>query len=200
MRKDQIRLFSAVIAAGLLFTWWGVFDFLGGQRGSTYFNEIQLSKGFAIPTADATFIMRDFHKMRVFLDTWQGLLVLAALTSIGLVWIARTWSLVALSLMALAAYAGFLTFHGSTFQLSQVVGTDFVALDYVAHLRETLDRRLAYEPFEAGLDSIVWFAQAIFVRVPLFVALVVFPLAALIEVARQRQRGRRRAIPATTQG
>lgn len=200
MRKDQIRLLSAVIVAGLLFTWWGVLDFLGGQRGSTYFNEIDLSKGFAIPTADATFIMRDFHKMRVFLDTWQGLIVLAVLTSIGLAWIARTWSLVVLSLAGLAAYAGFLTFHWSTFQLSQVFGTDFIPFDYVVHLRETLDRRLAYERFEAGLDSIVWFAQAIFVRAPLFVALVLFPLTALIEIVRQRQAGRRRVIPATAQG
>lgn len=195
MRKDQIRLFSAFIVAGLLCTWWNVFGFVITERSFTYVNETWLAKGHAIPTADATFIMLDYNKMRVFLDLWKGLIVLAASACIAFVWIARAWTLAALSLVALAAYAGFLTFHWSTFHLSQVFGTNFVTEEYVTHLREALGRWLAMQRLEEGWDAVPWIVDFVFVRIPIFVSLVVFPLVSLVELARGWRAGRRREAP-----
>lgn len=191
MRRDQARILSTVIVMGLLYVWWGVFQTIDTARFLTFSDEASIMKGRAIPTMDATQITMGLLNRRLFLELWMGLVVVAAASAILLAWIGRAWSLMALSVAALLASAGFLTFHWSTVQISQAFAPDLVAANFISDLRGSLDRRFAAERFEWGWDAVPWLVDVVFVRVPLWVALVIFPLVSLFEIVRHWRLGRK---------
>lgn len=193
MRKDQIRFLSLVMAAGIILEWAFIMEALNSYRVSIDFSENIKFRESVVPTRDAFYVWAYYAGIRVFVGTWQSSLLICAALVICLALVARVSTMGFLALLSVATYAGLLTLGTFSHLLVSASDPNLVSADSLSAMYKSMGQTLAYgslkwegDFLEGLISTIEWLFPVIFIRVPLFIALVVVPLIAMHEAFRYR--------------